>query len=119
MAEFDPVEEKAVSYVLGEMSADESRHFEALMDEGPELMARVRELEEGVVMVARACPSKRPPPEIWKNIERAIEKEKTIVALGWDWFRNKGWAAAAACVLGWIIYAFAVQRPNAPGSVTT
>jgi hypothetical protein len=109
MAEFDPVEEKAVLYVLGEMSAEESRDFEALMEESPELTERVRELEEGVVMVARACPPKRPPNEIWKNIERAIGKENTIV-FGWEWFRNKGWAAAAACVVGWFVYALAVNR---------
>jgi anti-sigma factor RsiW len=117
MAEFDPTEEKALFeekallYVLGELPAEQAREFEAHMEKAPELMERVREIEEGAVALAMACPPKRPSNEVWKNIERTIGHDTKIV-FHWEWFRNKGWAAAAACLIGWLVYAL-VKHPDA------
>src|SRR3954468_6131340 len=104
MAEFYPTEEKALLYVLSELPAEQAREFEAHMEKAPELMERVREIEEGAVALAMACPPKRPSNEVWKNIERTIGHDTKIV-FHWEWFRNKGWAAAAACLIGWLVYA--------------
>jgi hypothetical protein len=104
MAEIDPIEEKSLLYVLGELSAEEKRRFEEEMDAAPELMERVRELEEGAAALALAGPPKRLPKQVWTNIEKAIETERRVV-VPWEWFRSKGWAAAAACAAGWLLYA--------------
>jgi hypothetical protein len=111
MTESDPIEEKALLYVLGELTPDQAREFEAELERTPELMECVRELEEGAVGVALARPQKRAPKLVWTNIERAIESERRIVVV-WDWLRNKGWAAAAACLVGWLFFAVMIKAPE-------
>jgi anti-sigma-K factor RskA len=78
MAEIDPIEEKALPYVLDELSETEAREFERRMEGSAELAERVRELEEGAAAVALACPPKRLPKQIWNNIERHIQTERRL-----------------------------------------
>jgi hypothetical protein len=109
MAEIDPIEEKALPYLLDELSETEAREFERRMEGSAKLAERVRELEEGAAAVALACPAKRLPKQIWNNIERHIQTERRVI-VWWEWFRGKGWAAAAACLVGWFLYALFTAR---------
>jgi len=88
MAEFDPLEERSLLYVLGELPREKASAFEVELEAAPEWMQRVRELEEGAAMLALACPPKRAPKATWTDIESAIEADMTIV-IPWEWFRIK------------------------------
>jgi anti-sigma factor RsiW len=111
MAEIDPIEEKALPYLLDELSETEAREFERRMEGSAELAERVRELEEGAAAVALVCPPKRLPKQNWNSIERHIQTERRVI-VWWEWFRGKGWAAAAACLVGWFYMRFS-QRDRA------
>src|SRR5437016_1049108 len=111
MVETDPVEDKALLYLLGELPEKDAREFERRMESSPELVERVRELEEGAIALALACPPKKLPKQVWSNIERAVESKRRII-VPWEWFRGKGWAAAAACLVGWFLYAVFTPRPR-------
>ena len=70
--------------------------------------------EEGSVALSLASPLKRPPQEVWRRIERRIGAKSKFGALTEFWancWRN-GWAAAAACLVGWLLYAVWVHRTS-------
>ena len=106
MTDFERLEDKASLYVMGEMADAERREFEAQIAESAELAQLVRELEEGAVAVGLACPPRRPPPFLWRGIERAVEQErrKIVPLFGAEVWRNAGWAAAAACLAAWFFF---------------
>src|SRR5579871_4357902 len=105
-------EDDAASYVLGGLSAEDRREFEARLAESEELRALVRELEDATVALTLAAPPKRAPQLIWSGIEKAVaqESKSSFAAFWFGWLRN-GWAAASICLLGWVLYAFLAHRP--------
>src|SRR6266436_6090625 len=113
MPEFQSTEDEAARYVLGELNDAERTDFEARLAQSAELRALVRELGEGSVALAMSSPRRRPPQEIWERIERTVSSEtrrKLLIPGFWrGWWRN-GWAAAAACMLGWMVYAWWVNH---------
>ncbi|HEX4263449.1 MAG TPA: hypothetical protein VH597_03845 [Verrucomicrobiae bacterium] len=106
-------EDEAALYVFGGLSAEERREFETRLAQSDELRSLVRELEEGAVALAQASPRRQPPQQIWKRIEKAVAKESkatvTFPVFWVGWLRN-GWAAAALCLIGWLLYAFLANR---------
>src|SRR5687767_5906238 len=106
MTDFERLEEKASLYVMGELSEADRRDFESQMLHSPELQQLVRDLEEGAVAVALACPPRRPPPFLGRAIEQAIEEDrrKIIPIFTAQTLRNAGWAAAAACLAVWFFF---------------
>lgn len=107
MANSDSIAEKSAQYVLGELSPDERDEFEALLDQSDELRAHVQELEDGALAIATASARVAPPKNIWREINREIahdERQKRLRVIVGAIFKN-GWAAAAACLVGWLIYA--------------
>lgn len=106
-------EDEAALYVLGELTAAERREFETRLAQSAELRALVRELEEGAVALSMASPRRRPPREAWTRIEKAVTGEtKAVFPVFWiGWWRH-GWAAAAACLVGWLLYALWPHRPG-------
>ncbi|HVU06974.1 MAG TPA: hypothetical protein VHG89_00355 [Verrucomicrobiae bacterium] len=109
MVDIPSNEDAALRYVLGELNDTERREFESRLVVSVELRALVNELETGVVAVATASPRRRPPVEIWQRIEKAVAKEaKTKLKVPRFWFgwSRYGWATAAACLTGWLLYAF-------------
>jgi anti-sigma factor RsiW len=117
MPELHPSEEEAALYLLGELSDAESAAFEERLGQSAELRTLVCELEEGVAALAISCPRHLPRPQTWQRIERAVRRESRRVVvpvfLG-GWWRN-GWAAAAACLIGWMLYAFWTNRSSLSG----
>src|SRR4051794_7422740 len=114
MPEFSPSEEEASRYVLGELSEAERAEFEERLAQSAELRALVRELEEGTTALAMAASRHRPPPGMWQEIEKALggKARRVVIPIPWiKWLRN-GWAAAAACLIGWMIYALWITRPG-------
>jgi hypothetical protein len=112
-------EDEAALYVVGELTAAERARFEARLAQSADLRALVRELEEGAVVLAMATPRRQPPSFVWQGIEKAVAEErgKVIVPAFWSaWWRN-GWSAAAACLVGWLIYALWASRP-APSDIS-
>jgi hypothetical protein len=113
MPELHLPEDEAALYVLGGLSGEERRDFEARLAQSEELCALVRELENGAVALAQAAPQRRPPKQVWQRIEKAVAREtKPTVkfpAFWFGWLRN-GWAATAMCLLGWLLYAFFANR---------
>ena len=106
MPDFHSLEDEATRYVLGELTAAERREFEARMAKSAELRQMVGELEEGGVALSRGLPRRRPPVEIWSNIEKALgRRRKPDAGSWWQIFWRNGWAAAAACLLAWVLYA--------------
>src|SRR5215212_10775878 len=91
-------DDEAALYVLGGLSGEDRREFEARLAQSEELRALVRELEEGAVALALAAPRKPAPQQIWTQIEKAVAQEtKSTVkfpAFWFGWLRH-GWAAAA------------------------
>jgi hypothetical protein len=113
MADVPSSEDAALRYVLGEFDDAEQREFESHLAASAELRVLVNELETGVVAMANAAPRRRAPAEIWRRIERTMAKETrpklAFPSFGFDWLRN-GWAVAVACLIGWLFYAFCVNR---------
>lgn len=113
MVDLHPFEDEAARYVLGEMDTAERRGFESQLERSAELRALVRELEAGMTAAALACPSHRPPPELWQCIERAVAEDaraETVVALEprTRWLPY-AWAAAA-CVMGGLLLSVWLTR---------
>jgi hypothetical protein len=108
-------EDDAPLYVLGGLSVAERREFDAMLAESARLRALVRDLEEGAVALTLTVAPKRPPHAVWQQIEKALAKEGTVtggVSSYWTQWWRWGWAAAAACLVGWLLYAFSVNRPH-------
>lgn len=105
-------EDEAARYLLGELSNVQRAEFEARLASSPELRALIRELEEGAVALSMTSPRQLPPPETWQRIEKGIASGMRVVRLPASWIGwcRSGWAAAAACLIGWILYAFWVNR---------
>lgn len=109
------MEDEAVRYVLGELSAEERREFEAQLEHSVELRVMLRELEEGAVALAAASPPRRPPSAAWEGIEKAVEREQRGGSKIWGWWVGwvrSGWAAATVCAVGWVLYALWVKPPS-------
>jgi len=119
MPELPLPEEEATRYLLDELSPGERRLFETRLEQSAELRALVGELEEAAVALSKASPQKRAPREVWTRIEQTLAEEagsRRPVQRFWaGWWRN-GWAAAAACLLGWLLYAWWADRPASPTS---
>jgi anti-sigma-K factor RskA len=117
MPDFHSPEDEATLYVLGELTAAERWTFEARLAQSAELRALVRDLEEGLVALSTGLPARRPPSEVWAGVEKAVCREGHRSTPAWwtGWWRN-GWAAAAACLAGWLLYAIFLNGRN--GSIT-
>lgn len=114
--------DEAARYVMGELNDSERAGFETRMAESAELRAMVRELEEGMTALAQSAPRRQPPANVWRQIEREVARETgwraMIGKLHDSWWGN-GWAAAAACLAAWLLYAVWVNmRPAAPQTHT-
>src|SRR6185312_4002312 len=120
MPDFRLPEDEATLYVLGELTAAERLEFEARMAKSVELGQMVRELEEGAVVLSTGLRRRRPPSEIWSGIEKAVGRQrKPGAAAAWKvWWRN-GWAAAALCLAGWLLYAILLNRHNTAKTMAT
>jgi hypothetical protein len=129
MADVSTNEDTALRYVLGELNDAERREFESDMAASAELRTLVSELESGVVAMANAAPRRRAPAAVWRRIEKTMVKETrsklAFPSFWFGWLRN-GWAATAACLMGWLLYAFFVNRhetvrptplKNSPGEI--
>src|SRR5438132_11545686 len=106
-------EDDSARYVLGELTSAQRREFEARMAQSVDLRALVRELEEGMVALSMASPPRRAPQEVWTRIEKAMDREqrRNIVPAGfWAGSWRHGWAAAMACLVGWLLSALWVNR---------
>ena len=121
MPEFHLSEDDAGRYVLGELTGVERREFEARLAQSAELRALVGELEEGAMALSMTPPRRRPPQEVWRRIEKSVTGQtrwKLAVPSIWvGWWRH-GWAAAAACLAGWLLYALWVNWPRSSGAVS-
>jgi hypothetical protein len=108
------IEDRAVLYVLGELTPDERAEFELRLDSSPELRVLVGDLQSGTEALARAVPRQPLPSGLWSEIESAIDAERRVVAVSfrrkWAWV---GWAAAA-CFAGWLLLGLGVDRSNKP-----
>jgi len=112
MPDFHSPEDEATLYVLGELTISERAEFEARMAKSAELRQMVRELEEGMVVLAAGAPRRRPPSEIWSGIEKAVARDGKPEAAWWRIFWRNGWAAAALCLAGWLLYAILLSGRN-------
>lgn len=111
MADLHSPEDQATLYVLGELTAAERREFEARLAQSAELRALVRELEEGALALSTGLPQHRPPPQVWSGIEKAVIREnRRGAAIWWKIFWRNGWAAAALCLVGWLVYAMVLNH---------
>ena len=115
-------EDQAALYVSGGLAPAEQCEFEARLAESVELRALVRELEEGAAVLAMSVPQRRLPQHVWQQIEAAIaeESKRKIVAVSFwsSWWRS-GWAAAAAGLMGWLLYALWINRAGLSGISTS
>src|ERR1700722_8849999 len=115
MSELHPSEDKAAQYLLGGLTDAERREFEAELANSAELRALLRELEESSVLLALSSPQRRPPAKVWQAIEKSVAndpKAKEPIPAFWTIQAWHGWAAAAAVLLGWLLYAFWVNHPT-------
>lgn len=117
-----PQADEAAQYVLGQLSPAARHAFEVQLAQSAELRALVQELEEGVEALARAVPQRPPPPQTWSPIEEAISQEmrrKVVMLPAWsNWWRS-GWAAAAACLLVFLGYAWWPSHKENPPMATS
>ena len=112
MPDFHSPEDEATLYVLGELAAAERAEFEARMAKSAELRQMVRELEEGMVVLATGAPRRRPPAELWSGIEKAVSRSSRPEVAWWGVFWRNGWAAAVLCLIGWLVYAIVLSGRN-------
>ena len=119
MPEPKPIQDQAALYVLDQLSRSDRRDFEAQLASSAELRALVRDLEAGAAALAAAASRRQPPKTVWMHIEKAVAEEAknrnffTLSLTGWV---RSGWAAAAACLVGWLLYAVWINRTEIPGS---
>jgi anti-sigma-K factor RskA len=113
MADIQSNEDVALRYVLGELNATERREFESLMTMSTGLRALVDELETGMIAMASAAPRRRPPADVWRQIEKTVAKKYSL-KLGLPIFRfswpHNGWAVSVICLVGWLFYAFLAHQ---------
>ncbi len=117
MSDLHLLEDEATLYVLGRLTEAGRGEFEARLAQSAELRALVRELEEGAVAVAMASPQRRAPKQVWERIEKAVTEEtkpRVMNASFWFGWLHNGWAAAAACLVGWLLYALWAGRAGSP-----
>jgi hypothetical protein len=121
MADSHLPEDEATLYVLGELPAARRAEFEARMADSAELRRFVRELEEGTAALSIGSPQRRPPLQVWNNIEEVVSRgngrETSVRTPGIGWWRN-GWAVAAASIVGWVLYAFFVNLNHGSPAAT-
>ena len=117
MSESHQLEDEATLYVLGRLDAGQRREFEAELARSAELRQLVDALEDGAVALAMSAPRREPPRELWSRIEKELNCKATprpVLRARWgNWWRH-GWAAAAACLVGWIFYAVWVNSTRLP-----
>lgn len=104
-----PQADEAARYVLDQLPPNARHAFELQLTQSAELRALVQELEEGVEAMARAVPQRPPPPQTWNPIEQAIAREverKIVRPPFWNTWWRSGWAAAAACAVAFVGYAW-------------
>lgn len=104
-----PQADEAARYVLDQLSPNARHAFELQLTQSAELRTLVQELEEGVEAMARAVPQRPSPPQTWHPIEQAIAREaerKIIRPPFWSAWWRSGWAAAAACLVAFLSYAW-------------
>jgi hypothetical protein len=112
-------EDDAELYVLGRLEPDQRREFEERLKNSTELQSRVRELQEGLVALAMATPQRKTPPQVWRQIEKAIAGEagrnKVVYPI---WFsRARNVLAAAACLMcGWLLHVLWLHREGPSAS---
>jgi anti-sigma-K factor RskA len=118
MSDLHLQEEEATLYVLGGLTETGRAEFEVRLADSAELRALVRELEEGAVAAAMASPQRNVPPQVWERIEKVVTEEARPglldFRLWFGWLRN-GWAVAAACLIGWLVYAIWTGADGLPG----
>ena len=122
MADAHLPEDEALLYVLGELTPAERSKFEARLTQSAELRATVRDLEEGALALSLASPRRRPPQQVWRQIQKRVATQsgfKAHLAAFWNHCSRHGWAAATACLAGWLLYALWVNRANSPGSLAS
>src|SRR5258708_3293601 len=115
MADLHSFEDQAALYVLDGLNCVEREEFKTRLAESAELRALVQELEEGTVALAMAAPRRQPPGGVWKHIERGLSEhpqQSGVLPRSWFAWRRSGWAAAAACLVGWVSYAVWMNRPH-------
>jgi hypothetical protein len=110
----------AEDYLLGRLTRAERRQFEARLEQCAELRTQMRELEEGLVVLALAAPQCIAPRAAWKNIETAIARPAPwhgwLPWAGLKWFANsRGVAAGLTAVL---IVHLLWQRPATPSTTS-
>src|SRR6185436_21196837 len=114
MADLPLPEDEAARYVLDQLGPAERHEFEARLEKSAELQALVRDLQAGTVALTMAAPRRRPPAEVWQGIQTAITEDarrKEATAVFWKTVRRQsGWWAAAACLIGWLFYAWRVEH---------
>jgi len=109
-------EDEAARYVLNEFTDEERREFESRLAQSSELRTLVGELEEGAVALSLASSGRRPPPQVWTRIEKTVKgmtRREAVPAFWTRWWRS-GWAAATACLIGWLLYAFWANHSGPP-----
>ena len=67
-------QEQGSLFALGALSGDERRAFQAELGGNPELRELVRDLQRAAVLLARAVPGAKPPPDLRERLLRRIEK---------------------------------------------
>jgi hypothetical protein len=99
----EPIEpfDEAEAYLLGRLTPAGRQRFETRLAEEAALCHHVRELEEGLLVVAMSAPQFRPPPEAWSNIHSAVDCERgkiPVVSVAWlKWLLGTG--VVACCLL--------------------
>jgi anti-sigma-K factor RskA len=104
------IEEQASLYVLGLLSPDEAREFEAAMAADPEIAELAQGAERGAAALAWTVPPRQPPKAIRSRIEDAIrrdarqtERKVSPAEIAFNWFP---WALAACLALMLGVFAY-------------
>ena len=119
MPDAHKLEDQAALYLLGRLTPAEHCEFEVSLAESAELRTLVRDLEEGAAVLAMAVPQRQAPQLLWERIEQTVAEEtkrNTATSSLWAGWWHNGWASAAACLLGWLLYALWMHRANLPGA---
>ena len=68
-------QDQAVDYVMGALTAEEAREFEARLSGDPALRSLVAELQESAAALALAAPQIQPPPDLREKVLASIRGE--------------------------------------------
>ena len=109
------LQELLASYVLGDLESEEVVEVKKLLDNHPELIAEINQLQETLALLPFALPDTEPPPALASQILQAVTETKTAPITSNKNSKKQFWqiicaSFVASIMLGLGLYNYRLQQ---------